>query len=128
MSKAPFYTKIIDLFAVVTAFAGILIAFKIPGTISLGPLVLALILGAISFFMLKKRKLRSVGNYLGLTLAFIGIVLTLIFQTEEAEVVVEEEFIEKTEESAKEVEQEGEGGDLDEVLDELDELDELDDF
>lgn len=121
MSKAPFYTKLIDLATIFIAFIGTIVAFKIPGTIALGPLLFALLLGAISFFVLKKRKLRSVGNYLGLTLAIIGISLTLLFQTEEAEVIVEEEFIEKTEESAKEAEEE-----LDEVLDELEELDDED--
>lgn len=123
MNKVPLYTKLIDTLTVIIAFIGIIIAFKIPGTIAFGPLIFALILGAISFFVLKKRKLRSVGNYVGLTLVILGIGLTLLFQTEEAEVIVEEEFIEKTEESAKEIEEEGEGGDLDEALDELDDED-----
>jgi hypothetical protein len=125
MSKAPIFTKLLDFFAVIIGFTGILVAFKIPGNIALGPLVLALIMGVVSFFILKKKGTRSVGNYLSLTLVGIGIVLTLLFQTEEAEVAVDKKQEQKIEESDKEI---IESDELDDALDELleEELDELD--
>ncbi|MDA3891899.1 MAG: hypothetical protein PF517_09580 [Salinivirgaceae bacterium] len=120
MSKTPFYTKLLDIAAIILGFIGILVAFKLPGTIAFVPLFFAFIIALVSFFVLKKKNTRSVGNYLALTLAGAGIALTLLFQTEEAEVAVDLKQEQAIEESNQEV---TESDELDDALEELDDSD-----
>jgi len=119
MKKSPFYLKLIDIIAIITAFFGLLIAFKIPGTIGLAMLIFALILSLLSFFILRKKLIKSTSNYLALSMAVLGIITALLLQTEDVKVAVDvkqEQLIEQTDATITQ------GNELDEALDELDEL------
>jgi Na+/proline symporter len=119
MKKSPFYLKVVDIIAVIIAFFGLLIAFKIPGTIGLVMLIFALMLALLSFFILRKKLIKNTSNYLALSLSVLGIITALLLQTEEVEVAVDvkqEQLIEQTNETITE------GDDLDDALDELEDF------
>lgn len=109
-------TKIINIIAVISGFTGMLMAVKIPGTVSLLPLVIGLLLGLTTLFITRKKQQRCVGCYLATSLALIGIIISVLVQlTTEPEVAVDKKFEKQTEKTATEVEQ-----DLDDALNELD--------
>lgn len=106
--------KILNIIAIVSGFTGMLMAVKLPGTLSLFPLLIALILGVISILRTRKNQVRCSGCYLGTSLAIIGFGLTLFIQlTTEPEVAVDKKFDQQTQQTADEAEDE-----LDDLLNE----------
>jgi hypothetical protein len=82
-------------------------------------LIFALMLALLSFFILRKKLIKSTSNYLALSLSVLGIITALLLQTEEVEVAVDvkqEQLIEQTNETITE------GDDLDDALDELEDF------
>ena len=116
MEKSPTYVKIIAVLGVLAGILGLIMAFKVPGTLALAPLVIGLVFGLTAFLISKSKKAKCLGSWVALILSGIGIIVTLAFQTKEPEVAVDikqEETIEQTNEDITESDE------LDEALDEL---------
>lgn len=120
MKKASIGIKLVNIAAVTSGFTGMLMSVKIPGTVSLLPLVIGFGMGLLTLFLTKKKEIRCVGCYLAVSLASIGILISILIQlTTEPEVAVDKKFDQEQVESANEVEK---SEDIDDALDELDDL------
>ena len=106
MEKSPTYVKIIAVLGVLAGILGLILAFKIPGTIALPPLVIGLVFGLTAFLISIKKKAKCIGSWVAMAISILGIIITLLMQTKEAEVAIDKQFGEKTEQSAEEVEDE----------------------
>ncbi len=119
MKKLPAYVKVIAVLGLLSGLFGLIIAFKVPGTIAFAPLLLGLIFGLIAFLISTKKKVKCFGSLIAMAISVLGIVITLLLQTKEAEVAVDknqEQIIEQTNDDITT------GDELDDALDELDDL------
>lgn len=110
MNKPPVFLKILGMLGMLSALAGIFISVKFPSNIGIVPLIIAILLGAITTLITLKRKVKCYAGYITLVLFAIGIIITMVNQSKDSEIAVDEEQIEKLEESNEE------------ALDELDDL------
>lgn len=117
MEKTPTYLKLISVLGLLSGIVGIVVAFKIPGTIALAPLFIGLVLGIIAFIIAKNKKAKCYGSIIALIVAVVGIALTIIMHlTRDPEVVVDEKQEKTLEQTNEDI---VEGDDLDNALDDL---------
>lgn len=102
MNKPPVFLKVLGMLGMLSALAGIFISVKFPSNIGLVPLVIALVFGAITTIITRKREAKCYAGYITLGLFAIGVVLMLINQSKDSEIAVDEEQIEKLEEANEE--------------------------
>ncbi len=119
MEKIPAYVKVIAVLGILTGFLGLIIAFKIPGTIAFAPLLIGLVLGLIAFLISNKKKNKCIGSWVAMAISVLGIVITLVMQTKEAEVAVDKEQEQVIEQRNEDI---IESNELDDALDELDDF------
>jgi len=120
MEKSPAYLKVFAIIGLLTAFVGLIIAFKIPGNIALIPLSLGLIISFLVFITAKAKRIKCFGSYVALAVSIIGIVVALVFNASVKPVVAvdknQEQIIEQTNDSIVQSDE------LDDALEELDDL------
>jgi len=117
MQTPPKWLKIFVITGIVLGIASVAMAVKVPGSFSLLPLTLVLIMGLIGIFVSRTKKYKCFGGYIISALAAIGIAITLYSTyVKKAEIVNDEKQQEQLEQTNDKIEN---SDDLDNALDDL---------
>ncbi len=114
MKNLPLHLKIISFTSLLSAIAGLVVAFKFPGTLAMAPLTIAVLLGLWSIILVLKNKYKCYAGFIALALAIVGIVIVLFVKPAKVEVAKDVQQDIEMEQSHEEA-LEG----LDDALDEL---------
>lgn len=117
MQTPPKWLKAFVLTGIALGIISLIMAIKIPGTFSLLPLALVLLMGIIAIIVARTKKYKCFGGYIISAVAIVGIVIALYFTyVKGPEFVKDKNQQEQLKQTSDDVES---GDDLDDALNDL---------